>query len=208
MEIYEDSFAKIALSLTATQLAKDMLVRSEGIGEDLSFSFFTWHNDRPQMCIQMDRRYMQEEPDGRFKRCSSLAKLLRSNFESQAITFIAEGYVAKAPQQKELSLAFLDDSTGVKECLTVVHCENKDNANIPEMYMFTIPYQYAIPRKVEWGQMMAFSHNAVALFKKYSYPAMMFDAMRSESEMTDLENRSNLVELICNNGFHVQFFEE
>jgi hypothetical protein len=206
MEKYEDSVAKIALSLTATQMAKDMLVQSEGIGEDLSFNFFSWIDDRPQMCVQMTKKYMDENPGERFKRCTSLARILRSQFESQAITFIAEGYVSKQPQQKALSLAFLDESSGVKECLTVIHCEKYEDEQLPEMFMFTVPYKYEVPRSVRWGEMMAFSRNGANLFQSFSYPTMIFETMQIDVESIDERHQAGLIELISKNGFQVQRF--
>lgn len=207
MDSYEDPFSKIALTLTATQMAKNMIVRSEGIGEDLSFNFFTWRNDTPVMCVQLESKYMKESHEKRFFRCKELINILRFRLNITAITFICEGYVASAPQKEELSLAFIKSESDVKECLTVVHCE-ESLISSPDIYLFSMPYSYKLGKHVTWGHLMEFSQNAAETMKKYWYPSMLRDAFvrKIDREDTNDEIDELILDKIVACGFLIQQF--
>lgn len=206
MEIYDNSFAKIALTLSATQIAKESVTEEDGIGSELAFNFFCWKYDIPMLCVQMNAQLMAKSQTQRFKHCSDLLSILRTHLGITGITFIAEGYVAQEPQEKELVVAFLDPSLNVKECLAVIHCDETDNPSLPDLCMFSLPYSYGVGRKVKWGNLTAFSENAIDVIKNYSYPKMMVGVMCSTpiapQEYLDEHVRS----AILNNGFYIQEF--
>lgn len=208
MESYLDPFSKIALTLTASQVAKDLIVQTEGIGEDLAFNFFAWREDKPFLCAQIEGNLMKEDHSQRFARCYELMKILRLRLGISSLTFIAEGYVAKAPQKKELSLAFLDPASGVKECLTVIHCDENRASRSPDVFLFSMPYEYAHGRTVKWGHLTEFSQNAINTIKKYSYPAMLHGAFRREidAETAATQLSDEIAYSIVEQGFLIQEF--
>jgi len=208
MDSYLDPFSKIALTLTASQLAKNLIVKSEGIGEDLAFNFFAWRNNSPFLCAQLESRHMRESHQRRFARCYELMKVLRFRLGIESLTFVAEGYVAETPQNKELSLAFLEPDSKVKECLTVIHCDENRASSVPDVYLFSMPYKYGRGKQVNWGHLMEFSQNATNTIKKYSYPAMLHAAFRREidQELAGTPLEPEIINDILGHGFLVQEF--
>ena len=208
MDTYLDPFSKIALTLTASQLAKNLIVKSEGVGEDLAFNFFAWRNNKPFVCAQLESRYMKENHQRRFARCYELMRILRFNLGIESLTFVAEGFVAQTPQNKELSLAFLEPNSTVKECLTVIHCDENRASSVPDIYLFSMPYKYSIGKQVSWGHLMEFSQNATNTIKKYSYPAMLYSAFKRQidEELSSTSLDPEIINEILNHGFLVQEF--
>lgn len=208
VDTYLDPFSKIALTLTASQIAKNLIVRTEGIGEDLSFNFFAWRENKPFVCVQMESRHMKENHQRRFARCYELMKILRFRLGVASLTFVAEGYVAEEPQNKELSLAFLDPQSRVKECLTVIHCEENLTTGSPDIYLFSMPYKYGVGKQVKWGHLMEFSQNAISTVQKYAYPSMLHSAFRrrvdEELSRTPLDGETAME--ITSHGFLIQEF--
>lgn len=208
MDAYLDPFSKIALTLTASQIAKNLIVKSEGIGEDLSFNFFAWRGNRPFLCAQLESRYMKESHQKRFGRCYELIKILRFRLGISSLTFVAEGYVANEPQNKELSLAFIEPLSKVKECLTVIHCDENTYTGSPDIYLFSMPYQYGIGKTVNWGHLMEFSQNAVHTVQKYAYPSMLNSAFRRriDEDLSGTQIDGEIAMDITGHGFLLQEF--
>lgn len=207
MDTYDDPFSKIALTLSATQVAKNMITKSEGVGEDLSFNFFAWRKDHPVLCVQLESKYMKEPHEKRFLRCKDLIDILRFRVKVTSLTFICEGYVAPIPQQKELSIAFIEPQSSVKECLTVIHCD--ENIYGPaDIYLFSMPYSYGLGKHVIWGNLMEFSQNAVDTIKNYKYPMMMRSAFSQKIDNTVAESEIDdlLLGRIVDCGFLIQQF--
>lgn len=205
---YIDPFSKIALTLTASQVAKNMIVKSEGVGEDLAFNFFAWRNGQPFLCAQMESLFMKEPHPQRFARCYELMRILRLKLGVSSLTFIAEGYVAAKPQERELSLAFLDPASGVQECLTVIHCEENRASRTPDIYLFSLPYEYGLGRTIRWGHLTEFSQNAINTIRSYSYPAMLHGAFKREidEDVSYTPLSDDLISDILEHGFLVQEF--
>lgn len=208
VDAYFDPFSKIALTLTASQLAKNLIVKTEGIGEDLSFNFFAWRENKPFLCVQMESQHMRENHSRRFARCYELMKILRFKLGVSSLTFIAEGYVSDRQQEQELSLAFLNPDSSVKECLTVIHCDENINTGIPDIYLFSMPYKYGFGKQVRWGHLMEFSQNAISTVQKYAYPSMLHSAFRrridDETSQTPLDGEIAMD--ITSHGFLIQEF--
>jgi hypothetical protein len=151
---------------------------------------------------------MKESHQKRFSRCYELMRVLRFKLGIQSLTFIAEGYVANEQQNKELSLAFLEPNSGVKECLTVIHCEENKPSSVPDVFLFSMPYSYGVGRSVSWGHLMEFSQNAVSTIKRYSYPAMLHGAFRRQvdEETSSSPLDEDTINEILSYGFLVQEF--
>jgi len=206
VEIYDDNFSKIALTLTATQIAKESLTKEQGIGTELTFNFFCWKYDIPMLCVQMNAELMAKPQAQRFKYCYDLLSILRIHLGITGITFIAEGYVAQEPQEKELAIAFLDPKSKVKECLAVLHCQQTDNILVPDLCMFSMPYSYGIKKTIKWGNLTAFSENAIDVVKNYSYPQMLIKVMASSPIDPQEELDEQVRSIILDNGFYIQEF--
>lgn len=209
MDEYLDPFSKIALTLTASQLAKGLIVKKEGIGEDLAFNFFAWRDNKPFLCAQLESRFMKEDHQSRFGRCYELMRVLRFELGIESLTFVAEGYVAKTPQTKELSLAFIEPNSNVTECLTVIHCDGNDTLNKPDVYLFSVPYKYALGKGVNWGGLMEFSQNAVNTIKRYAYPSMLYAAFNREvtEESMSAPLDGQVIEKMTKVGFLIEEFQ-
>jgi hypothetical protein len=206
MEIYDDGFSKIALTLTATQVAKNILTKEDGIGSEIPFNFFFWKYDIPILCIQMSQELMAQSQAKRFEYSSSLLSIIRMSLGITGVTFIAEGYVAKEPQEKELNLAFLEPKSTVKECLAVIHCELIRDFKDPQICMFSLPYSYGLNKKINWDGLTAFSENALDIVKKYSYPKMIMKVMNKTPFEPGEELPEEIRNTITRNGFYIQEF--
>ena len=208
MDDYFDPFSKIALTLTASQLAKNMIIKEEGIGEDLSFNFFAWRDGEPFLCAQLESKYMKESHRKRFARCYELLRILRFKLGVSAITFVAEGYVSTVLQEVELSLAFIEPESGVKECLTVIHCDENDHTGYPDIYLFSVLYRYGVGTRVHWGNIMEFSQKAAKTVNQYAYPSMLGAAVRRKigSDVSSTPLDHEIINDITQHGFLIQEF--
>jgi len=208
VEDYFDPFSKIALTLTASQLAKSIIVKEEGIGEDLSFNFFAWRDGGPFLCAQLESQYMKESHQVRFGRCYELLRVLRFKLGVSSLTFVAEGYISTVPQEKELSLAFIEPDSRVKECLTVIHCDENLQTGFPDIYLFSVPYKYSVGKRVQWGNVMEFSQKAAKTVNQYAYPSMLQGAFRRkvDPELSSVALDIELIHDITKHGFILQEF--
>lgn len=204
MEIYSDGFSKIALTLTATQYAKNAITAEDGIGAEIPFNFFFWKYDIPILCVQMSQELMAKNQAKRFEYSSSLLSIVRMCLGVTGVTFIAEGFVAKESQKKELSLAFLDPQSSVKECLAVIHCEIHPDLDNPQICMFSLPYSYGLNKKINWDNLTAFSENAIDVIKRYSYPKMIMKVLKQVPYDTYEELPEEIRNTITRNGFYIQ----
>jgi len=206
VDLYEDSFSKIALTLTATQVAKGHIVKEDGIGEELAFNFFAWRDSVPKICAQLDTQYMKEVPGERFLRCVDLVKMFRLKLGMDAVTFIAEGYVSNEKHEKPLPEAFVENDPDVHECLTIMHCEMRPGSDTPDIYLFAMPYEYKIGREVIWGNLRSFSQNAAEVVSTYSYPKMLYTVLKYPCGEPVDNLDEEMVELLLSTGFHIQEF--
>ena len=157
---YEDEFSKIALCVTAAQLAKSTTVKEEGIGEDLTMNFFGWVGSELAIVCQMRSELMKWPIEARLEKCAQLCSVLRRYWWTTSISMVAEGYYSsnqKKTKNKELSTVFLDPNGAVGECVTITHVSNdepvKSGGNI-NLTMVAVPYKYTLGRGVEWGEML------------------------------------------------------
>ena len=210
---YDDEFSKIALCVTAAQLAKSTAVKDEGIGEDLTMNFFGWVGGELAIVCQMRSELMKWPIEARLEKCAQLCSVLRRYWWTTSISMVAEGYYSsnqKKTKNKELSTVFLDPNGAVGECVTVTHVSNdepiKSGGKI-DLTMVAVPYKYTLGRGVEWGEMIVYPQGPDAHLRNPKFPTMLKRAL-SEKMVDDLppESYDELRILIKSNGFHLQEF--
>jgi len=207
---YDNIFSKIALGMTSAQLAKDLFVEDEGVGEDLTFNFMGWvHEDLVIVC-QLKKELMNLEPSERMTRCGRMCLALRKYWGVTDITMIAEGFCSKDPQRtKSLDLAksYAEKDPEVTECITVTHASISENEEIG-VDLVAVPYAYEPGRSVSWGEVMTFPGGADKVLRNASFPKMLKVALKEkviEEEIVD-ETYDELRMLINDNGFYIQEF--
>lgn len=209
--IYDNDYSKIALAVTAAQLAKSTCVKEFGIGEDLSMNFFGWDSDRLSIVCQMKQEFMRESPEERLERCTELCNVLRKYWAVDAISMVAEGYCSFNQAEtagSELSQAFLDPKKPVKECITVTHVGPMDDDKDGRVTtIVAIPYAYELGRGISWFDMIVYPENHKNNFRNARYPAAIDKALKNRI-VDDLpeEAYDELRSLILANGFHIEEF--
>ena len=210
---YDNDYSKIALALTAAQLAKSTSVKEFGIGEDLSINFFGWEDDSLAIVCQIRQDMMKIDPEERLGRCAELCNVIRRYWGVTSITMVAEGYCSANMTETEglsLSIAFLDSSLPVKECITVTNVTLDERAVSDGGFVTTIiavPYSYELGRTVKWSETLIYTNGGGKNFRNSKYPQSMRKALKNKV-VTDLPDEAyeELRSLINANGFHIQEF--
>ena len=212
MDDYDDSLSKMALVMTAAQLAKSNTVKEDGIGEDLSMNFFGWVDDHLAIVCQMKRELMSLSTDKRLHIAAELCSVLRRYWGVNSLAMVAEGYCS-ANQAKtkdmELSMAFLDHNIGVKECITVSHAGVEIDGRAPSyVSMVAIPYSYGFNKSIDWSEILVYPNGPDAQLRNGLYPRML-QSVLAEKVIDDLpkESYDELRILIKHNGFYIQEFD-
>lgn len=210
---YDNDYSKIALAITAAQLAKSTSVKEFGIGEDLAINFFGWNEERLAIVCQIRQDLMKIDPEERLARCTELCAVLRRYWGVSSITMVAEGYCSADMAETEgLSLAdaFLDASKPVKECITVTNVTLDPKAVDDGGFVTTIlavPYAYELGRTLKWFDTLIYTNGGGKNFRNSKYPQSMRRALKNKvvDDLPD-EAYEELVSLINSNGFHIQEF--
>ena len=149
MDQHEERIGKLALCVSSCVAAKESLVMTEGIGEDLPFTIFGWRNGFLIIVAQLEPDLMRLEPNERLQRVSFCCNLFRMGWGVDAITFMAEAFCSTEPDKtkgKPLDLLYAENNYYVKECLTFTHIEDGGAS------LVLVPYKVALGRKVEWDE--------------------------------------------------------
>ncbi len=210
---YADELSKIALCVTAAQLAKSTTVKDEGVGEDLTMNFFGWVDSELVIVCQMRSELMKWPIEARLDKCYQLCSVLRRYWWITSISMVAEGYYSSnqaKTKNKDLSTVFLDPQGPVGECITVTHAADTldgERHGSVDLTMVAIPYKYIIGRGVEWGEMIIYPQGPESHLRNAKFPIMLKRSL-SEKIVNDLpqESYDELRALIKSNGFHVQEF--
>lgn len=208
MDRYPDSMTKIALTLTSAQIAKDLVVSEDGIGEDLTFNFFGWRDDELIIVSQLQRTLMSLPIMERINRCSEMCKALRAYWGITSLSLIAEGYETLQKENltgKELRQAFIEDANMVRECVTVTHCEpNEVHGNL-ELTLVSVPYSYAVAKQVIWGEVVGYTRGTETILRRSPVPQMLIEAL-SEDVLVDVDDSEidKLLEAMVASGFVIE----
>jgi hypothetical protein len=206
---YPDVYAKLALAITSTQLAKQNAVEEFGIGEDLPFMFMGWRGDQLSVLMVFGRSDMKQPVVKRIPKVGMVCDVLRSVYWVDSITFIAEGFMSKAPWElkgKELTEAFVANDAKVSECITSSHVSTNRYGE-PEVMLMSTPYNTLLGKHVVWGDQAAFSQGIGTVFKDAPILNMVMSGLRENCERMDEEEQEQVVGHLFSNGISVQEFE-
>lgn len=148
--LYPDPLSKISLTVSVGQSAKTQIVEQQGIGEELSMNILGWKGDRLACVAQMDTSWPSEESE-RVRRTTDACMVMRRGWDCDAFTILAEGYMSQEPnltRSRKLEEAFLDETSGVRECLTVNYID------VDHIELCAVPFRVALGRKVQWGGLL------------------------------------------------------
>lgn len=109
-----------------------------------------WNGDVLACVAQMDMSWPSEEEE-RVRRTGDACMVMRRGWQCDAFTILAEGYMSQDPERtRSMSLedAFLDESSGVRECLTVNYIDRD------HIELCAVPFKVALGRKVQWGGLL------------------------------------------------------
>ena len=204
---YPDEFSKIALALTSAQMAKKIFIEESGIGEDLAFNFIGWKDSRIVTICQISQKHMKDPPVERLQRCASMLRMIRGFWNIDSITMVAEGYCSPDIEKTrglDLSKAFLDDTTGVSECVTVTHAEG-DDVGGAELTLVSTSYKYRLNRRAVFEPITVYPNGAVNVLGDKSFPALLYKIV-SEDYDPEYMDEEDTAEAINNLGFHLQVF--
>jgi hypothetical protein len=209
MEIYSDTYSKLALSMTAAQHAKENLVEELGIGEDLPFNFFGWCENELILIIQCSKADMKKPAAARLEKCEHAIQAMRRFWNCDAITLVAEGFQSKTPEMlkgADIFQAFLDKSAEIEEVLTATHVE-MDDFNKPMATLVSVPYQYLLGRHVVWGDAIGFERGVGDVLTNAKIPSTIARCI-SEYPDPDVmgEDIDKVMSVLTENGFNVQEF--
>ena len=196
--------------MTSAQLAKDLFVEDEGVGEDLSFNFMGWVDDELVIVCQLKKELMNLEPSERMTRCGRMCMALRRYWGVTDITMIAEGFCSSDPHRTkglDLAKSYAESDADVSECITVTHA-SINTQNEVGVDLVAIPYTYEINKSVKWGETMTFPGGAEKVLRNASFPKMLKVALREKINDEDLPDDAydEIRVLISDNGFYIQEF--
>ena len=206
---YPDVYAKLALAITSTQLAKQNAVEEFGIGEDLPFMFMGWRNDQLSVIMVFGRADMQQPVEKRVPKVGLVCEVMRSVYWVDSITFIAEGYMSKAPwdlKGKALTEAFVAKDGKVSECLTSSHISTNRHGE-PEVMLMSTPYNTLLGKHVLWGDQATYSQGIGTVFQDAPILNKVMLGLREDCERMDQEEQEQVVSHLFSNGISVQEFE-
>jgi len=200
----------MALCMSAAQLAKESFVDEFGIGEDLTFNFFGWSENKLVIVAQLRQEFAVVPLTKRLMLSSAVLAHMRHGWAIDAISIVAEGFETldkNSLDGRELSVAFVEEDNLVKECITVTHCEPNEVTSSLEVHLASVTYSYALGREVHWGGPIGFVSGADVVLKNSPLPKMLIDCLTADhpNEITDDEINSS-VEAIKKMGFNVQEF--
>lgn len=208
---YDNNFSKIALAVTSAQLAKNLSVKEFGVGEDLTFNFMGWIDDRLVIVCQMKKPIMALEHSDRLTRSGHLCMALRRYWGVTDITMIAEGFCSldrNKTKGLDLAKAYAEKGSDVQECITVAHASVRGEKLLSDLV--AVPYKYLVDNELEWGEILTYPGKADDVLRNSSFPKMLRKSVMepiSSEELPD-EAYDELREAINTNGFYIQELPE
>ncbi len=210
MDSYTDTYAKVALSVTAAQKAKESLVEEMGVGEDLPFNFFGWRGDRLSMVVQCSKQDMLMPVAQRFDKCIVAIQAMCDYWQCDSVTMVAEGFQAKVPEMLQgemLAKAFAKNDPGVEETLVATHIELNRFAESMAT-LVSVPYQYLLGRHIVWDDALGFERGIGDILTGAQIPSRIADCLQRRSlEPVTSADLDEMMDVMLANGFSVQEFE-
>ena len=202
----DDSIDKVIFVCDAASVAKELVVKDAGIGEDLTFGLYGWKNDYLTVLLQMRPEHMWTDRQERFNKLTNAACILRQGWGIDEFTLVAEGYCSTDPEATRgipLQQAFVT-MADVRECLTFTH------VNEYETSIVTRPYKFGWPRKVEFQDDMYFPGQSILRRKDGGIPAMLLrviERIEPEEQPVEVDEfYKTLGDGLYKQGFLAQWF--
>jgi hypothetical protein len=204
MNDYPESLDKVALAVESAKIAKGMIVKQEGIGEDLSFNLMAWRDSQLVAVAQLSQALMSDHEE-RYGLMVQAAVILRQGWGATAFTMVAEGYCSTNLDEtrgKDMAQLFASPTTDfIKECLSFTHVQEDG------ILFVVVPYRLAPPRQVEYYKPMA--HNGVGVVREARYPMSLHKALELPYETDyglDIDTlREELANGLTAIGFEVNY---
>lgn len=203
MNDYPESLDKVALAVESAKIAKQMIVKQDGIGEDLSFTLMTWRDSELVAVAQLSQEYMGD-PEERYGLMVQAACVLRQGWGATAFTMVAEGYCSTNPDEskgKDMAQLFASPTTDfIKECLSFTHVQEDG------ILFVVVPYRLLPPRQVEYYKPM--THNGAGVVREARYPMSLHRALELPYEIDDVDEdvlREELANSLTSIGFEVNY---
>ena len=209
VDSYPDIYAKLALAVTSTQLAKQNAVEEFGIGEDLPFMFLGWRDDFLSVMLGFSRADMKMPVEQRIPKVEATCNVMRQAYWVDSITFVAEGFMSKAPWElkgRELTEAFVAKDAKTTECITSSHVHFNRN-NQPEVMLMSTPYNTLLGKHVVWGDQSAYSQGVGAVLRDAPLLAVVIRALSCSYERLDRDEQEELCGNLMSHGVNIQEFE-
>lgn len=206
--MYPDEFGKMALALTSAQIAKSGFVSDFGVGEDLAFNFIGWKDGKIKIITQLNKSFMKDSPISRLSRCSDMCRIVKSFWDVDSLSMIAEGYCSEDLEKTkglDLAKAYVSKDSKVYECITVTHVESSYDES-PMLTLVSMGYKYKEGNSVEFDEAKVYPQGAVNILRDKSYPAMLYKTVRN-SYFSEDEDEEAAVDKLIKMGFHVQIID-
>ena len=145
MDKYPSILDKLALTVESAKLAKSIIVKTEGIGEEINLNMVGWRDDEVFIVCQLTQGAWDDTRERALK-LIECAYLMRQVWQVSEITLVAEAFCstdADATRGKDLRAMFAEQNSPVLECLSVSHMVIDD-----EPIYVAVPYICMAPRKV------------------------------------------------------------
>ena len=204
MNQYPESLDKVALAVESAKIAKQMIVKQEGIGEDLSFNLMAWRDSELVVVAQLSEGHMGD-PEERYGLMVQAACILRQGWGATAFTMVAEGYCSTNPDEsrgKDMAQLFSSPTTDfIKECLSFTHVQEDG------ILFVVVPYRLVPPRRVEYYKPM--THNGAGVVREARYPMSLHKALElpceTDEDLDIDEFREELANGLTALGFEVNY---
>lgn len=201
MDTYSTTMDKLALAVSSAKLAKETIIESEGIGEDLNFVLMGWREGELVAVAQLGQIFMRDKPD-RFGRLLKCAYVIRKGWGVDAFTFVAEAFCSNTHSTREHNLTelFVNSEVKVTECLSFIHIDKT------VIEFVAVPYTTTHPRLVVFSD--AIQYEGIQSMRDSEYPAALYRALNEDTEgnpIYDDDFHSELVKGLIAVGFEVNY---
>jgi len=180
MDGFDDALDKMALAVESAKVAKSMVVKIDGIGEEINLNLLIWRDDELVAVAQLLSEFMEDKED-RFLRVVNAVCIFRQGWGATAVTMIAEAYCSSDPSAskgKEMAELFASpENAYIRECLSFTHIDGED------AFFLAVPFVCVPPRQVVYGE--ALRHRGSGVIRDTRYPLGIMRALALAVERYD-----------------------
>lgn len=207
MDLYTDVYGKLALTLTASQVAKQQVVDMNGIGEDLPFCLTGWQDGVLMTMMALGPEAMALPVPQRLPLVSASAQVMRAVFGCDSITFVAEGFISRNTETRgrDLRRAFVDATKDVNECVTVCHVAI-NRLGDPDATIMSVPYGYVGGKTVVWGDACFYEHGVGRVLRDAPIIAAIAIELAGEIVEIDQQSAMETLDALDQEGVSIEMF--